>query len=120
MKSHSGSRESIDKGTSNFCRVNLSPAVVHFGHCITMVLKLAGFKTWFPHNRVAPSREIAGGVSGTLDKRFYLSMIKRRCHLPEPAYVIEFLVVKFMITASGVLDPIFYLVSIFFLSGKSS
>ena len=47
MKSHSGSQESIDKGNSNFCRMLLSPAVVHFRHCITMVLKLAGFKTCF-------------------------------------------------------------------------
>ena len=59
--------------------------MVYFRHCITMVLKLAGFKTWFPHSRAAPSREITGGGSGTRDKRFYLSIIKRRCHPPEPA-----------------------------------
>ena len=34
--------------------------------------------------------------------------------------VIEFSVVKFMINASDVLDPRFYLVSIFFLSGEAS
>ena len=51
------------------------------------MLKLAGFKTWFPYNRVTPSREIASGGS---DKRFYLSMIKHLCHPPEPVWTLAF------------------------------
>ena len=91
VKSHSGSRESIDKGNSKFCWVHPKPpAIVSFRDCITIVLKPVGFKTWFPFNRAAPSHQIASGGSGTPDTRFYLSMIKRLCHSPQPACTLRF------------------------------